>query len=108
MGRCAGRLDAPGGGLALSITWSPFRTVCAVHPAPITSAHCPGLQADEDAHMAVAPRHGSRSQPRTPRRGFAVSLAVAAAVSVSVASIGGTAAATQAITPSPMGPVRTV
>src|SRR5262249_50734208 len=42
------------------------------------------------------------------RRGFAVSLAVAAAVSVSAVSIGGTAAATQAITPSLTGPVRTV
>ena len=37
-----------------------------------------------------------------------MSLAVAAAVSVSAVSIGGTAAATQAITPSLTGPVRTV
>src|SRR5262249_61938995 len=52
------------------------------------------------------PGWGTPENPRpghartVARRGFAVSLAVAAAVSVSAVSIGGTAAATQAITPS--------
>ena len=67
----------------------------------VRSGHCwPGSGAPENPR----PEH-----VRTvTRRGLAMSLAVAAAVSVSAASIGGTVAAIQPMTPSLTGPVRIV